>query len=266
MRKFCSTFLAFAFLSIITLLPSVSSAAPDSDFWDEPGVRMLNQPVSEYRARRQKLLSQIKDGVVLILGNVEVDEGVEARYRQNNWMAYLTGVRTPAAAVLLVPQGLPSLGGAREVVFIPQRNLRNERWTGVQLGPGPETAKVFGVETVVANDELWNKLKEAAALPVFKSAEGQSTMKLYTIAPRSLRDGFVREYQFIQKAKQELPGVEVTSVANTIGAMRRVKSPSEIALLQKAIDITGEAQRDIGLNLKPGMYEYEVQALIEAAF
>jgi Xaa-Pro aminopeptidase len=48
--------------------------------------------------------------------------------------------------------------------------------------------------------------------------------------------------------------------------MRRIKSPSEIALLQKAIDITGEAQRDIALNLKPGMYEYEVQALLEAAF
>jgi Xaa-Pro aminopeptidase len=266
MRKFCSTFLAFAFLSIITLLPSTSSAAPGSDFWDEPGVRMLNQPVSEYRARRQRLLSEIKDGVVLILGNVEVDEGVEARYRQNNWMAYLTGVRTPDAAVLLVPQGLPSLNGAREIVFIPQRDLQNERWTGVQLGPGPETAKVFGVETVLANDEIWNKLKEAAALPAFKNAQGQTTMKLYTIAPRALNGGFIREYQFVQKVGQELPGVEVKSAANAIGAMRRVKSSSEIALLQKAIDITGEAQRDITLNLKPGMYEYEVQALLEAAF
>ncbi|HYJ47411.1 MAG TPA: M24 family metallopeptidase, partial [Pyrinomonadaceae bacterium] len=31
-------------------------------------------------------------------------------------------------------------------------------------------------------------------------------------------------------------------------------------------DITGEAQRDIALHLRPGMYEYEVQALLEAAF
>src|SRR3954469_1761314 len=112
MKKLSPIFLLFILLFSAALLPSTSSAAPDSDFWDEPGVRMLNQPVSEYRARRQKLLSQIKDGVVLILGNVEVDEGVEARYRQNNWMAYLTGVRTPNAAVLFVPQGLPSLNGA----------------------------------------------------------------------------------------------------------------------------------------------------------
>src|SRR4051812_46520610 len=207
MRKFGSTFLAFAFLFTCALALSAAGAGPGPDYWDEPGVRMLNQPVGEYRARRQKLLSQIKDGVVLILGNVEVDEGVEMRYRQNNWMAYLTGVRTPDAAVLLVPPGLPSVNGAREIVFIPQRNLQNERWTGVQLAPGPETAKAFGVEAVVANDELWNKLKEAAALPVFKNAQGASAMKLYTIAPRALNDGFVREYQFVQQAKQELPGV-----------------------------------------------------------
>jgi Xaa-Pro aminopeptidase len=266
MKKLSPIFLLFILLFSAALLPSISSAAPDSDFWDEPGVRMLNQPVSEYRARRQKLLSQIKDGVVLILGSVEVDEGVEARYRQNNWMAYLTGVRTPNAAVLLVPQGLPSLNGAHEVVFIPQRDLQNERWTGVQLGPGAEAAKVFGVETVLGNEELWNKLKEAAALPAFRGAQGQTNMKLYTIAPREVRDGFVREYQFTQQAKEELPGIQIASAANIIGVMRRVKSAPEIGLLQKAIDITGEAQHDIALNLRPGMYEYEVQALLEAAF
>jgi Xaa-Pro aminopeptidase len=264
MKKLNSAFLALLLLS--ALVPFTSSAATDTDFYDEPGVRLLNQPVSEYRARRAKLLSEIKDGVVVILGNVEEDNGIEMRYRQNNWFAYLTGVRTPDAAVMLVPQGLPSLNGAREIIFIPPRDLAAERWTGVQLAPGAETAKVFGAEQVLANDDLWPKLKEAAALPAFKNAEGKSTMKLYTLAPRGARNGFIREYNFVQQAQKELPGVEVVSVANAVGQMRRIKSASEIALLQKAIDITGEAQRDIALNLKPGMYEYEVQALLEAAF
>jgi Xaa-Pro aminopeptidase len=264
MKKLNSTLLALLLLS--ALMPFTSSAAADSDFYDEPGVRLLNQPVAEYRARRTKLLSEIKDGIVLIIGNAEEDMGIEMRYRQNNWFAYLTGVRTPDASVMLVPPGLPSLNGAREIVFIPPRDLRMERWTGVQLGPGPETAKVFGAEQVLANSELWTKLKEAASLPAFKNAQGQSTMKLYTIAPREASNGRVREFEFVQQARAELPGVEVVSAANIIGDMRRVKSASEISLLQKAIDITGEAQRDITLNLKPGMYEYEVQALLEAAF
>lgn len=264
MKKLNYALLALVFCG--ALIPFNSSAARPSDFYDEPGVRLLNQPVAEYRARRARLLSGIKDGIVVILGNIEEDMGVEMRYRQNNWFAYLTGVRTPNAAVLLVPQGLPSLNGAREVIFIPPRNLSAERWTGVQLAPGPETAKVFGVEQVLANADLWPKLKEAAALPVFKNAQGQTRMKLYTIAPRAVSNGRVREYEFVERAKRELPGVEVASVANIVGEMRRIKSAAEISLLQKAIDITGEAHSDIMQGLKPGMYEYQVQALLEAAF
>jgi Xaa-Pro aminopeptidase len=254
----------------LALLPQ-AKAASAADFWDAPGVRLLNQPLSEYHARRQKLMSEIKDGIVVILGNVEEDAGIEARYRQNNSMAYLTGVRTPGSAVMLVPQGLPSQGGAREFVFIPPRNLQMERWTGVQAGPGTETAKAFGVERVLSyRDDLWPALKEAAQLPAFKNSEGLSTMKLYTIAPSEPENGFVREYRFVERVRKELPAVEIVAgdrmIANIIGEMRKVKSPAEMELLQKAIDITGEAQHDIALNLKPGMYEYEVQAILEAAF
>jgi Xaa-Pro aminopeptidase len=262
-------------------------AASGADYYDEPGVRLLNQPVTEYRARRARLMNEIKDGVVVVLGNVEEESGIEERYRQNNWMAYLTGVRTPGSSLLLVPQGLASVNGAREIIFIPPRNLQEERWTGVQLAPGEETARGFAVERVSptrgntpilsaqagsnkADDNLMLKLKEAAALPVFKNAQGQSAMKVYTIAPRGVRNGFVREYEFVEQLKQAIPGVEIVtgerSLARLVGEMRKSKSQAELVLLQKAIDITGEAQRDITRTLKPGMYEYEVQAILEAAF
>jgi Xaa-Pro aminopeptidase len=256
-------------LTIPALAPLSAQAAPAVDFYDEPGVRLLNQPLGEYRARRQKLMEQTKDGVVLILGNVEEDAGVELRYRQNNWMAYLTGVRTPGAALLLVPQGLPSAGNAREIVFIPPRDPVSERWTGVQLAPGAEAAQSFGVERVLPlarRDDLLPLLKEASLLPAFKNAAGQSSMKLYTLAPRRAVNGFVREYELVERVRKELPGVEIISDMNAIAEMRKAKSPAEIALLQKAIDITGEAQRDIMANLKPGMYEFEIQAILEAAF
>jgi Xaa-Pro aminopeptidase len=285
MKRFCLSFVLFALFLNINLLPQRASAAVDSDFWDEPGVRLLNQPVSEYHARRQRLLDQVRDGVVVILGNVEESAGVEERYRQNNWMAYLTGVRTPEASLLLVPQGLPSQAGAREFVFIPPRNLQAERWTGVQLAPGPEAARTFGVERVLptwvqaadatsahaatmraAQDNLMLRLKEAAELPAFKNAQGQGALKLYTIAPRELGNGEVREYQFVEKVKRELPGVAVVPVEPLVAEMRKVKSTSEVALLQKAIDITGQAEVDIAHSLRPGMYEYEVQAILESAF
>ncbi|HEV7843572.1 MAG TPA: aminopeptidase P N-terminal domain-containing protein, partial [Pyrinomonadaceae bacterium] len=145
-KAFC---LLVAFVFAVAPFGFAAHAATEADFYDEPGVRLLNQPVGEYRSRRQKLISEIKDGVVVVLGNVEEDGGIEERYRQNNWMAYLTGVRTPGATLLLVPQGLASVGGAREIVFIPPRNLRAERWTGIQLAPGEEAARTFSTERVL---------------------------------------------------------------------------------------------------------------------
>lgn len=279
MKPFCvTTRLTIALLLLASFGRSGAAiaAAPASDFWDEPGVRLLNQPISEYRGRRQKLLTEIKDGVVVILGNAGDDVGEDARYRQNNWMAYLTGVRTPGAAVMLVPPGLPSLNGAREIVFIPPRNPFMERWTGIQIGPGEEAARTFGVERVLSNQELWAKLREASTLAAFKNAQGESRMKLYMLAPGRIkngneyefviRNGNVREYKFAERVRKELTNVEVVSVASTIAEMRKIKSAAEIALLQKAIDITGEAHRDIMAHLRPGLYEYEVQAILEAAF
>jgi Xaa-Pro aminopeptidase len=278
---------ALCLLLALALAPFqfVAQAAAGADYYDEPGVKLLNQPINEYRARRARLMNEIKDGVVVVLGNIEEDNGVEARYRQNNWMAYLSGVRTPGSSLLLVPQGLASLNGAREVIFIPPRNLQDERWTGIQLAPGEETARGFGVERVIPTrgnapvlsaqsgppeNNLLLKLKEAAQLPAFKNAQGQSNMKVYTIAPRDVRNGLVREYKFVEELKKELPGVEVVtgdrSLVRIVGEMRKAKTAAELVLLQKAIDITGEAQRDIARNLKPGMYEYEVQAVLEAAF
>jgi Xaa-Pro aminopeptidase len=285
-RKALCLLLTFGFA--LAPFSFVARGAAGADYYDEPGVKLLNQPITEYRARRARLMNEIKDGVVVILGNVEEDNGIEARYRQNNWMAYLTGIRTPGSSLLLVPQGLASVNGAREIIFIPPRDLREERWTGIQLAPGEATARGFGVERVSPtrgdtpllseqaasnkpDDNLMLKLKEAAGLPAFKNAQGQgSAMKVYTIAPRGVRNGFVREYQFVERLKQELPGVEVVtgerSLPRIVGEMRKAKSQAELALLQKAIDITGEAQRDIMYTLKPGMYEYEVQAILEAAF
>ena len=100
-----------------------------------PEPTLANQPLSEYKARRTRLMEQIKEGVIVLGGASESDFGEVGRFRQNNYFQYLCGVETPDAYLILVPKGLE---GAREFLFIPPRNLGMERWTGPQLGPGPE--------------------------------------------------------------------------------------------------------------------------------
>ncbi len=224
--------------------------------------KLANQPKAEYRARRQKLLERVKDGIVVLLGAREEDLGEVGRFRQKNDFMYLTGVETPAAYFMLVPASLAANKAAQETVFIPARNFSHERWTGVQMGPGAEAEQKFGVQEVAASDQFWPRLREMVSSPAFKSGQA----KLYTLVPPGATAKITRENEFIETVRRDLPHVQIVNVALTIAEMRKIKSAAEIELLQKAIDITSEAQRDVARTIKPGVYEYQVQAALEYAF
>ncbi|MEN3333479.1 MAG: Xaa-Pro aminopeptidase [Blastocatellia bacterium] len=216
---------------------------------------------AEYRARRQQLMSHIKDGVVVMLGAREDEFGEVGRFRQKNDFMYLAGVETPAAFVVLVPAGLIGDRAAQETLFIPARNRFQEKWTGPQIGPGAEGQAAFGFQEVADNAKLNEVLNG-----VFKSTGGKLAAKLYTIVAQGTTADIQRETSFVAALRQNYPGIQIVDVAPIIAEMRKVKSAAEIALLQKAIDITGEAQRDAAAQIRPGAFEYEVQAALEAAF
>ena len=216
---------------------------------------------SEYRARRQQLLSRIKDGVVVMIGAREDEFGEVGRFRQKNDFMYLTGVETPSAYLVLVPAGLTGGGPARETLLIPARNLFQEKWTGPQIGPGAEGQAAFGFQEVADNAKL-NDLLDG----LFKSTGGKSALKLYTIVAQGTTADIQRETTFVSALQQRYPGLQIVDVEPVIAEMRKLKSAAEVALLQKAIDITGEGQRDAAAQIRPGAFEYEAQAALEAAF
>jgi Xaa-Pro aminopeptidase len=115
-----------------------------------------------------------------------------------------------------------------EILFIPERKPSEERWTGAKLGPGPEAEKATGFKKVLAISDFDSTLA--------KASEGNQTVL-------GLKD-----------------------VADKIAAMRQVKSPTEIALLDKAIQITLKAQQAAAQTIAPRMMEYEVEAAVEFEF
>ena len=230
--------------------------------------RLANQPRSEYQARRRKLMQQITDGIVVLIGAREEDLGEIGRFRQNNDLMYLTGVETPAASLIIIPAGLIPNVGPTETVFIPARNKGHEQWTGFQVAPGAEGEQKFGVQEVAPSNLFMDRLTKLLLAPPFKAADssGQAPAKLYTIVPRGYTAAITRENQFVESMRKLAPGLAIVDVTPMIGELRKVKSVPEIELLQKAIDITGEAQRDAAQAIKPGVYEYEVQGALEYAF
>jgi Xaa-Pro aminopeptidase len=229
---------------------------------------LAHQPLSEYRARRQKLLEQIKDGIIVLIGAREDDFGEVGRFKQKSNFLYLTGVETPAAFLLLIPADLIPGKPALEALFIPPRNPLQERWTGVQVGPGPQAEQKFGMQEVANADKFYARLFDLLSSPPFKSDNPRTTLsaKVYTVVPTSPNAQLTREALFIETIRRAAPHVQIVDVSPYLAEMRKIKSPIEVALLQKAIDVTAEGFRHGSAQIRPGAYEYEVQAAIEAAF
>src|SRR3954452_18749397 len=126
MRKlFCSLVLA-----AIVLSTSILSA-------------LERQDASVYRSRRVALSTKTNGGIVVLFAPVERSDEIFGFHQDSNFY-YLTGWTEPGAALLIAP----AVGGqadARgntpsrpytEILFLPTRNLAEEKWLGPKLGPG----------------------------------------------------------------------------------------------------------------------------------
>src|SRR5262245_44816470 len=97
-------------------------------------VAIEKEPLQEYRSRRERLEQRIKCNV-LVLRAAPDQELVKYRPEPNFY--YLTGFDEPNAILLLDAASQPP----QEYLFLPDRKLPEERWTGAKLGPGPEAEK-----------------------------------------------------------------------------------------------------------------------------
>ncbi|HZS43839.1 MAG TPA: aminopeptidase P N-terminal domain-containing protein [Blastocatellia bacterium] len=273
---------------LLTALIALTIAAPaqtTSNGVSSGKDELMNQPVADFQARRRSLMQQIKDiegkrtadaraarakfnqqsdltyePIIVVFGQEEGDIGEDAKYRQKNYFAYLTGVETPSAYLILLPNE------GNETLYIPPRDLANERWTGVQMGPGPEAAKKFGFQRVESTEKFMGDLFQAADDPQKPIARRSKIPVIYTISPTGREAQITREYQFANFLHQGAPNTEVKDVTPLINELRKVKSDGETTLLQRAIDITGMAEIEVSRTVRPGIYEYQLEGKILDTF
>jgi len=143
MRKLC-------LVSSILILISCAASALD------------RQPGSDYHARREALAKKAS-GVVILMAPMEPLDAVY-EFRQENNFYYLSGVTVPGAGLLVAPaveaKGDTPARAYTEILFLPPRNERMEKFTGAQLGANtPDIVKITGFDRV----EDMAKLPEEAA-------------------------------------------------------------------------------------------------------
>ena len=88
--------------------------------------------------------------------------------------------------------------------------------------------------------------------------------------PEAIRLTGIKDVRASERADAEIPRygtpVRIEDLEGKIGALRLVKDADEIARLRRAIAITTDALKEEAHAARPGMWEYELEALIEYGF
>ncbi len=219
------------------------------------GYALDRQSGADYHARREALAKKA-GGVVVLLAPLEPMDSVYA-FRQENNFYYLSGVTVPGAGLLIAPasdaQGNSPARAYTEILFLPPRNLRLEKFTGPQMGgDDPNAPQLTGFDRV----EETGKLPEEVA----KLLANQRPVVYTELASQGSTPASDDMVGFLRHSNAM---VFFQDVKPMLSSLRTVKDAGEIALLQKAVDASVAAHFAAMKAVKPGVKEYEISALMQ---
>ncbi len=237
----------FRFFCALFLLAALSCAAPAQQ-------RREREPNSVYAERRARLAAQA-DAPIILFGFTGREESSQSYvFTQEDNFYYLTGHNEEGAAFVLVPakKDANASAGPREILFLPPRDPQKEKWHGVRQGPGePGISEKTGFANILPFPELRATVEKLAKdFPEFS-----------TILPyRKENGGYPHEKEWVSWLEQVAPQAKWKDVRLPIGALRQIKSPGELAFLQRAIDLTLDSHLEAMRMMRPGLYEYQIAA------
>src|SRR5258708_1274755 len=240
-----------AILSILTCL-GACGAAPFAQAQE----RRDREPNSVYADRRAKLAAQVECPVVLWgLGGREESSQAYIFEQEENFY-YLTGHNEEGAGLIILPAAKSSSNeasnGPREIFFLPAKNPQKEKWNGVRMSPAdPGIEAGTGFATV----------KPFAAMRAAVENLAKTYPSFCTILPYEKEFvGYPHEKEVVDWLQLAAPQIKLKDIRAQISAMRQIKSPGEIAFLQRAIDLSLDAHLEAMRMMRPGLYEYQVAA------
>ncbi len=219
---------------------------------------LLSQIPQEFKERRERLMENFSsESIIMFKGSSETSGNGDV----NDNFYYLTGLENPDCILFLSPGRKIYIREKREyvkeLILVPPQNIQREIWNGARLGP-EGVMEELGFESSLPNTEYEN---------YFRNLLFQADTLFFEYSPLSLDKPLTRELEIIKKAKERLYKFETASINNNkIIQLREIKSSSEIELIKKAIEITRQAHKNIMKEARPGMYEYELEAILEYTF
>lgn len=177
-------------------------------------------------------------------------------FQQHRDILYLSGVDQEESILVLFPNA--SNPAHREVLFLKETSDLIAVWEGEKLTK--ETAFLTsGIKTVYWLQQFPTIFKQLMA-----EAQG-----MYLNTNEHLRANTeveTREDRFIKQVKQDYPAHQVHKSAPIMHKIRSIKESVELELMQRACKITEAGVRRLLAFIKPGVWEYEIEAELAHEF
>ncbi len=199
-----------------------------------------------------------KNAIAIFVSNDEVPSNGDALYnfKQNSDLFWLSGVTQEDSMVILFPDNPDPK--YREVLVLVRPMELKEKWDGKRLRVH-EAQAISGIETIVWLDSLEGMLQgwvhQANTIYLDSNENDRKSVLLQT-----------REYRFIEEMKRRYPLHQYARAARIMKDLRGIKTPQEVEVLQRAIDITDETFRRLLRFIRPGVMEYEIEAEVLHSF
>lgn len=180
---------------------------------------------------------------------------VEHEYRQDTDFYYLTGFEEPNAVAVLAPDHPEH----KFVLFVQPKDREREVWTGWRAG-AEGAVRDYGADAAFTLDKLDEELPKLAekADRIYYRFGGDPGFDERLI-------GMLRRFQR-QRQREGTGPTSVIDPAELLHEMRLIKTPHDLELLRRAIDITCEGHLAAMRALTPGSFEHEIEAEIVYAF
>ncbi|WP_191601313.1 aminopeptidase P N-terminal domain-containing protein [Marinomonas algicola] len=206
-----------------------------------------------YQSRRAHVMATLPKGSVAVLrtgGLCTRNNDCEYEFRPNSLFFYLTGFPEPDAYLIIDQEGRANL-------FSLPKDIEKEQWEGFRYGE--DAADAFGVNKVQTLSAL-----EGDALAILDGA----AEIVFPLEDTVLQDKVMAWRSTLSKRARAgaIAPTILRDLTPIVSEMRLIKSAEEIALMEKAAQISVQAHRAAMQAVKPGMMEYQLEAELNYQF
>lgn len=171
-------------------------------------------------------------------------------FQQSRDLLFLSGVDQEESILVLFPDAPDPKH--REILFLTETNEHIAVWEGEKLTK-EKAFETSGIQTV-----YWLKEFDKVFFEVMTQADTVyfNTNEHY----RATVETQTREARFIKTVKEKFPAHSWAKSNPILQRLRSVKDPIELELMQTACDITEKGFRRVLDFVKPGVWEFEIEA------